>query len=89
MKRVLGGRPARRLLLMLVGLLMLWTVAGVVVAGYVVARYDQAVTASLTSVRELVTMALDDVRHEAWLLAHDPAVVEGTSRGDWATLIRG
>ena len=89
MKRVLRGRSARRLLLTLVGLVMLWTVAGVVVAGYVVARYDRAVTASLTSVRELVTMALDDVRHEAWLLAHDPAVVEGTSRGDWATLIRG
>ena len=89
MTRVLRGRSARRLLLTLVGLVMLWTVAGVVVAGYVVARYDRAVTASLTSVRELVTTALDDVRHEAWLLAHDPAVVEGTSHGDWATLIRG
>jgi len=85
----LGRRTPRRLLLALVGLVMLWAVAGVVVAGYVVARYDRAVTASLTSVREVVTLALDDVRREAWLLAHDPAVVEGTSRSDWATLVRG
>jgi GAF domain-containing protein len=89
MKLGFGHRPPRPLFLALVGLVMLWAVAGVVVAGYVVTRYDSAVTASLTSVRELVTLALDDVRHEAWLLAHDPAVVEGTSRSDWATLVRG
>jgi GAF domain-containing protein/ActR/RegA family two-component response regulator len=88
-KHGLGRRTPRRLLLALVGLVMLWAVAGVVVAGYVVARYDTAVTASLTSVREIVSLALDDVGHEAWLLAHDPAVVEGTSRSDWATLVRG
>ena len=65
MKLGFGHRPPRPLLLALVGLVMLWAVAGVVVAGYVVTRYDSAVTASLTSVRELVTLALDDVRHEA------------------------
>src|SRR5207244_1790451 len=85
----LGRRSPRRLLLVLVGLVMVWAVAGVVVAGYVVTRYDTAVTASLASVREIVALALDDVRHEAWLLAHDPAVVEGTARRDWATLLHG
>jgi len=85
----LGRRSPRRLLLALFAMLLLWAVGGVVVAGYVVARYDTAVSASLTAVCEIVTSALDDVRHEAWLLGHDPAVVEGTSRSDWATLVRG
>ena len=89
MKLELGRRPPRRLLLTLIGLVLLWAAAGVVVAGYVVARYDTAVTDSMTSVREIVSLALDDVRHEAWLLAHDPAVVEGASKSDWATLVRG
>src|SRR5437867_4630389 len=40
----LGRRTPRRLLLALVGLVMLWAVAGIGVAGYVVARYDRAVT---------------------------------------------
>ncbi|MGH7348341.1 MAG: hypothetical protein ACREK4_25790, partial [Candidatus Rokuibacteriota bacterium] len=79
----------RRLLPVVLGLLALWAVAGVVVAGRVVARYDTAVTASLASVRELVTPALEDVRREAWLLAHDPAISDGMARSDWATLVRG
>jgi GAF domain-containing protein/CheY-like chemotaxis protein len=68
---------------------MLWAIAGVVVAERVVARYDTAVSATLTSVRELVALALEDVRREAWLLAHDPAVSDGMAESDWATLVRG
>ncbi len=89
MKLGLGRRSARRLLLVLFGLLMLWAVAGVVVAGRVVARYDTAVTASLAAVHELVALALEDVRREAWLLAHDPAISEGMAQSDWATLVSG
>ena len=85
----LGRRFSPRLLTVLFGLLMLWTVAGIVVAGHVVARYDTAITASLASVHELVAQALEDVRREAWLLAHDPAVSDGMARNDWATLVRG
>ena len=89
MKPGLGLRFSRRLLAVLGALLVVWTVAGVVVAGYVVARYDTAVTASLASVHDLVAVALDDVRREAWLLAHDPAISEGLAHSDWATLVRG
>jgi GAF domain-containing protein len=85
----LGRRFSPRLRAVLFGVLVLWAVAGVVVAGRVVARYDTAVTASLASVHELVALALDDVRREAWLLAHDPAVSEGMARSDWTTLVRG
>ena len=85
----LRRRFSLRLLAILFGLLMLWTVAGIVVARQVVSRYDTAVTASLASVNELVGQALEDVRREAWLLAHDPAVSEGMARSDWVTLVRG
>src|SRR5215510_3381420 len=85
----LRRRVAGHLLLVLFGLLMLWAVAGIVVAGRVVAEYDTAVSASLASVRELVALALEDVRREAWLLAHDPAVSDGMARSDWVTLVRG
>ncbi len=89
MKFGLRRRFSRRLLPALFGLLMLWAIAGVVVAERVVARYDTAVSATLTSVRELVALALEDVRREAWLLAHDPAVSDGMAESDWATLVRG
>src|SRR5262245_63104239 len=85
----LRRRVTGHLLLILFGLLMLWAVAGIVVAGRVVAEYDTAVSASLASVRELVALALEDVRREAWLLAHDPAVSDGMAQSDWATLVRG
>jgi GAF domain-containing protein/CheY-like chemotaxis protein len=85
----LRRRLSPRLLTVLVGFLMVWTVAGIVVARQVVARYDSAVTASLASVNELVALTLEDVRREAWLLAHDPAVSEGMARSDWITLVRG
>src|SRR5215475_14859986 len=85
----LRRRVTGHLLAVLFGLLMLWAVAGIVVAGRVVAEYDTAVSASLASVREQVALALEDVRREAWLLAHDPAVSDGMARSDWATLVRG
>jgi GAF domain-containing protein len=88
-KLELGRRFPRRLLPVLFGLLMLWAIAGVVVAERVVAQYDTAVTATMASVHELVTRALEDAHREAWLLAHDPAVAEGMAQSDWATLVRG
>ena len=36
-----------------------------------------------------MALALEDVRREAWLLAHDPAVSDGMAQSDWATLVRG
>jgi hypothetical protein len=54
----LRRRVTPRLLAVLFGLLMLWAVAGIVVAGRVVAQYDTAVTASLASVHELIALAL-------------------------------
>ena len=71
---------SRRLLPVVFGLLMLWAIGGVVVAERVVARYDTAVGATLASVRELVALAREDVRREAYLLAHDPAVSDGMAQ---------
>jgi GAF domain-containing protein len=68
---------------------MVWAIAGVVVAERVAARYDTAVSDSLASVHEVVARAAEDVRREAWLLAHDPAVSDGMAQSDWATLVRG
>jgi GAF domain-containing protein len=80
---------SRRFLPVVFGLLMLWAIGGVVVAERVVARYDTAVSTTLTSVRELVALAREDVRREAYLLAHDPAVSDGMAQSDWGTLVRG
>ena len=89
MKLELRGRFPRRFVPVLFGLLVLWAIGGVVVAERVVARYDTAVSATLASVHELVALALEDVRREAWLLAHDPAVSDGMAQSDWGTLVRG
>src|SRR5262249_60581625 len=78
----LGLRFSRRLLAVLAALLVLWAVAGVVVAGYVVARYDRAVTASLASVHDLVAVALQDVPREAWPPAPGPALPGGPAHRD-------
>ena len=82
-------RSVRRLVLLLIGLLALWSVAGGLLARHLAARHDTAVAATLTSVRAIVVATLDEVRREAWLLAQDPAVVEGATRSDWATLAKG
>ena len=88
--RVALGRPAvRRVVPVLIGLVVLWFVAGIVLARAVAARHDTAATATLASVRTIVAAALEEVRREASLLAQDPAVVEGATRSDWATLVRG
>jgi len=88
--RVALGRPAvRRVVPVLIGLVVLWFVAGIVLARALAARHDTAATATLASVRTIVAAALEEVRREASLLAQDPAVVEGASRSDWATLVRG
>src|SRR5439155_757031 len=72
-----------------VALLALWSVAGGLLARHLAARHDTAVAATLPSVRAIVVATLDEVRREAWLLAQDPAVVEGATRSDWATLAKG
>src|SRR5712692_6545013 len=88
--RLALGRPAvRRLVPVLIGLVVFWFVAGIVLARALAARHDTAATATLASVRTIVAAALEEVRREASLLAQDPAVVEGATRSDWATLVRG
>ena len=88
--RVALGRPAiRRVVPVLIGLVVLWFVAGIFLARALAARHDTAATATLASVRTIVAAALEEVRREASLLARDPAVVEGATRSDWATLVRG
>jgi GAF domain-containing protein len=68
---------------LLIGIVALWLVAGVLLARDLAARHDTAATATFASVSRLVATALEDVRREAWLLAQDPAVVEGTTREQW------
>src|SRR5881628_530093 len=88
--RVALGRPAvRRVVPVLIGLVVLWFVAGIFLARALAARHDTAATATLASVRTIVAAALEEVRREASLLAQDPAVVEGATRSDWAALVRG
>jgi GAF domain-containing protein/CheY-like chemotaxis protein len=88
--RVALGRPAiRRVVPVLIGLVVLWFVAGIFLARALAARHDTATTATLASVRTIVAAALEEARREASLLAQDPAVVEGATRSDWATLVRG
>jgi GAF domain-containing protein/CheY-like chemotaxis protein len=50
---------------------------------------DAAVVRSVDGVTALVADYQDSLRRETVLLARDPAVIEGTMKGDWATLARG
>jgi GAF domain-containing protein/anti-sigma regulatory factor (Ser/Thr protein kinase) len=50
---------------------------------------DAAVARTVDAVTALVSDYQDSLRRETELLARDPAVVEGTAKGDWATLARG
>ena len=89
MRLALGHRSVRGLILLLVGLLTLWSVAGFLLSRQLASRQATTVGAALASVQAIVATAFEDVRREAWLLSQDPAVVEGTNRSDWATLARG
>ena len=89
MRLALGHRSVRGLILLLVGLLTLWSVAGFLLSRQLTSRQATTVGAALASVQAIVATAFEDVRREAWLLSQDPAVVEGTNRSDWATLARG
>jgi GAF domain-containing protein/ActR/RegA family two-component response regulator/anti-sigma regulatory factor (Ser/Thr protein kinase) len=50
---------------------------------------DAAVARTVDAVTALVSDYQEALRRETQLLARDPAVVEGTTKGDWATLARG
>ncbi len=50
---------------------------------------EQAATRAQESAASLVADTQAALRREARLLARDPALVEGVSKGDWATLARG
>jgi GAF domain-containing protein/CheY-like chemotaxis protein len=50
---------------------------------------DAAVGRTVDAVTALVVDYQESLRRETILLARDPAVVEGTARGDWAILARG
>jgi GAF domain-containing protein len=74
---------------LLIVVLVLWLVAGILLAGHLAARHDTAASATFASVGKVVAGVLDEVRFEAALLAQDPVVVEGTMRSDWASLGQG
>jgi GAF domain-containing protein/CheY-like chemotaxis protein len=50
---------------------------------------DAAVAQTVDAVTALVADYQESLRRETILLARDPAVVEGTAKGDWAILARG
>ena len=50
---------------------------------------DAAVARTVDAVTGLVADYQESLRREAILLARDPAVIEGTAKGDWAVLARG
>ncbi len=50
---------------------------------------DAAVARTVDAVNALVADYQESLRRETILLARDPAVVEGTAKGDWAILARG
>jgi GAF domain-containing protein/CheY-like chemotaxis protein len=50
---------------------------------------EAAVLRTVDAVTALVAHYQDSLRRETVLLARDPAVIEGTVKGDWATLARG
>ena len=50
---------------------------------------EQAASSAQESAAALVTDTQVALRREARLLARDPALVDGVSKGDWATLARG
>ena len=51
--------------------------------------HEAAVARTVDAVTALVADYQDSLRRETVLLARDPAVVEGTAKGDWAVLARG
>ncbi|HEY7652140.1 MAG TPA: GAF domain-containing protein, partial [Methylomirabilota bacterium] len=50
---------------------------------------DAAIARTVDAVTALVADYQESLRRETVLLARDPAVVEGTTKGDWAILARG
>ncbi|HKW92137.1 MAG TPA: GAF domain-containing protein, partial [Methylomirabilota bacterium] len=50
---------------------------------------DAAIARTVDAVTALVADYQESLRRETVLLARDPAVIEGTVKGDWATLARG
>ncbi|HJR05101.1 MAG TPA: hypothetical protein VKA83_25890, partial [Methylomirabilota bacterium] len=55
----------------------------------IVRTRDAAVGRTVDAVTALVADYQESLRRETLLLASDPAVVEGTAKGDWAILARG
>jgi len=84
------GRPfVRRAVPLLIVVVVVWLVAGILLAGHLAARHDSAASATFASVGKVVAGVLDEVRFDASLLAEDPVVVEGTLKSDWASLGQG
>jgi len=55
----------------------------------IVRTREDAIARTVGAVTELVADYQEALRRETVLLARDPAVIEGTLKGDWATLARG
>jgi len=55
----------------------------------IVRAREEAIARTVGAVTALVADYQESLRRETVLLARDPAVIEGTLKGDWATLARG
>jgi hypothetical protein len=52
-------------------------------------RHERRVAETVQAARAVVEDARESLQREARMLADDPAVIQGTRKGDWATLARG
>ncbi|MGH7418709.1 MAG: hypothetical protein ACREKB_13135, partial [Candidatus Rokuibacteriota bacterium] len=76
-------------LLLAIPLGILAALGFVAVQRQLVRTREDAVVRTVGAVTALVADYQESLRRETVLLAQDPAVIEGTLKGDWATLARG
>ena len=67
----------------------IWTGGAVLLLRQIDARHDALVDVIVERVASAVHEQQTALLREATLLSQDPAVIEGTHKGDWATLVRG
>ena len=76
-------------LLLAIPLGILAALGFVAVQRQLVRTREDAIVRTVGAVTALVADYQESLRRETVLLAQDPAVIEGTLKGDWATLARG
>jgi GAF domain-containing protein/ActR/RegA family two-component response regulator len=67
----------------------IWTGGAVLLLRQIDARHDALIDVIVERVASAVHEQQTALLREATLLSQDPAVIEGTHKGDWATLVRG